>query len=355
MKRLRLLPLLAVVTACVLAARWPASASVATEDEEKVYGIAFYNLENLFDTINQSGKFDLEFTPGGARGWDTEKYQAKLEKLAAAIHAMSDERTPDGPAIIGIAEVENESVVRDLVNTAPLSERGLKYVHHDSPDKRGIDVALLYDPAQFEVTGVLNAPLTTIDFATRDQMAVTGVLGGDTLTVIVNHWPSRLGGEEQSRPNRVKAAELSKQIAQTLWQERPGQHVIIMGDLNDDPSSYSVAVTLAADANPGKVKNHSFYNPWWEIWDEDTRGTLSYRGKWNLFDQILVSGTLLDNKKGAPTGNLLYDSARINDFDFLKNPPDSRYAGTPLRTHASGKWLNGYSDHFPTEIFLIAK
>ncbi len=323
--------------------------------EDKVYGIAFYNLENLFDTINQSGKFDLEFTPGGSRAWDTEKYRAKLQKLATAIHAMSDERTPSGPAIIGISEVENESVVRDLVNTPPLSERALKYVHHDSPDSRGIDVALLYDPNEFEVTEVLNAPLTTVDFATRDQMAVTGVLGDDTLTVIVNHWPSRLGGEDESRPNRIQAAELSKQIAGKYWKERPRQHVIIMGDLNDDPSSYSVAVTLAAAANPDNVKNHSFYNPWWDIWDEDTCGTLSYRGKWNLFDQILVSGTLIDNKKGVATGNLRYDSARINDFEFLKNPPDSRYAGTPLRTHASGKWLDGYSDHFPTEIFLIRK
>lgn len=331
--------------------------NATTPDTEKgtVYGVAFYNLENLFDTINQSGKYDLEFTPGGSRKWDTEKYRAKLEKLATAISAMKDDRTPNGPAIIGISEVENESVVRDLVNTAPLSERGLKYVHHDSPDNRGIDVALLYDPAQFEVTGVTNTKLSSVPFATRDQMAVTGVLGGDTLTVIVNHWPSRLGGEEQSRPNRVKAAELSKQLAQQRWEENPGQHVIIMGDLNDDPSSYSVAVTLAAEANEAKVKNHSFFNPWWNIWDADTRGTLSYRGKWNLFDQILVSGTLLDNKKGKATGNLQYLDAQINDFDFLKNPPESKYAGTPLRTHASGQWLNGYSDHFPTEIFLIAK
>lgn len=351
---LRHLP--ALLLAAVALSFGPTGRATAPADDNKtVYGIAFYNLENLFDTINQSGKYDLEFTPGGSRGWDTEKYRAKLEKLATAIHAMSDDRTPSGPAIIGIAEVENESVVRDLVNTAPLDSRNLKYVHHDSPDNRGIDVALLYDPQQFEVTDVANVQLTTVGFATRDQMAVTGVLGGDTLTVIVNHWPSRLGGEEQSRPNRVKAAQLSKQIAQERWQSHPGQHVIIMGDLNDDPSSYSVAVTLGADSNAGKVKNHSFYNPWWDIWDEDYKGTLCYRGKWNLFDQILVSGTLLANKKGEATGNLLYDSAQINDFEFLKNPLDSRYPGQPLRTHASGKWLNGYSDHFPTEIFLIAR
>lgn len=356
MKSLRHLPAVLLFLTAAFATAFSGRAVTPDNADSEIYGIAFYNLENLFDTINQSGKYDLEFTPGGSRGWNTEKYRAKLEKLATAIDAMkNDGRTPSGPAIIGVAEVENESVVKDLVNTAPLCERGLKYVHHDSPDNRGIDVALLYDPAQFEVTEVQNFPLTTVDFATRDQMAVTGVLGGDTLTVIVNHWPSRLGGEEQSRPNRVKAAQLSKQIANDLWKKNPNQHVIIMGDLNDDPSSYSVAVTLAADSNADKVKNHSFYNPWWDIWDENSKGTLSYRGKWNLFDQILVSGTLLDNKKGKATGNLVYNSAQINDFDFLKNPPDSRYAGQPLRTHASGNWLNGYSDHFPTEIFLIAK
>lgn len=319
------------------------------------YGIAFYNLENLFDTINSNGTYDLEFSPKGARKWDSEKYWAKVNKMAYAISQMTTPETPDGPAVIGISEIENESVVKDLVNAEPLKGWNLKYVHHDSPDNRGIDVALLYNPKMFEVLSVTNTRLSAVPFATRDQMAVTGRLGGyDTLTVIVNHWPSRLGGQDKSEPNRIEAAKLSRHIADSLWEVNPNQHVIVMGDLNDDPNNRSVSMSpgLGAGSNPKNTKTHGFFNPWWDIWEPEFRGTLSYKGEWNLFDQIIISGTLIDNKKGKGTGNLIYKSAQINDFDFLKNPPDSPYAGTPHRTYGGGNWLDGYSDHFPTEIFL---
>lgn len=319
------------------------------------YGIAFYNLENLFDTINANGKYDLEFSPQGTRQWNTEKYNAKINKMAYTIAQMVTDDTPHGPAVIGISEVENESVVRDLVNAAPLAARGLKYVHHDSPDNRGIDVALLYDPGMFEVISVSNTRLTEVKFPTRDQMAVTGVLGGsDTMTVIVNHWPSRLGGQDKSEPNRIAAGKLSRHIADSLWNVNPNQHIIVMGDLNDDPNNRSVSMIpgLGAGSNMKKVKNHGFYNPWLEIWEPDYRGTLSYKGQWNLFDQIIVSGTLIDNKKGHGTGNFVFSEAVINDFPFLKNEPGTPYEGTPHRTYAGGKWLDGYSDHFPTEIFV---
>lgn len=321
----------------------------------KTYGIAFYNLENLFDTINSNGKFDLEFSPQGSREWNSEKYWSKINNMAYAISQMVTEETPAGPAIIGISEIENENVVKDLVNNDNLKERGLKYVHHDSPDNRGIDVAMLYDPSLFRVLNVTNTKLSEVDFPTRDQMAVTGVLDGlDTLTVIVCHWPSRLGGQEKSEKNRVAAGKLARHLADSLWIVNPNQHVIVMGDLNDDPNNRSVSMSpgLGAGQNAKSTPTHGFFNPWWDIWEPEYRGTLSYKGNWNLFDQIIVSGTLIDNKKGQGTGKLIYEGARINDFDFLKNPSGTPYEGTPHRTYASGKWLNGYSDHFPTEIFL---
>ena len=321
---------------------------------ETVYGIAFYNLENLFDTINANGTYDLEFSPKGNRQWDSEKYWAKINNMAYTISQMVTPETPNGPAIIGISEIENESVVKDLVKAQPLAARGLKYVHHDSPDNRGIDVGLLYDPTMFEVIGVTNTRLSEVPFNTRDQMAVTGVLGGlDTLTVIVNHWPSRLGGQDKSEPHRIAAGKLSRHIADSLWKVNPNQHVIVMGDLNDDPNNRSVSMIpgLGAGQKAKSTATHGFFNPWWDIWEPDYRGTLSYKGQWNLFDQIIVSGTLIDNKKGKGTGRLVYYDAQINDFPFLKNG-DGPYKGTPHRTYAGGKWLNGYSDHFPTEIFL---
>ena len=320
-----------------------------------VYGIAFYNLENLFDTINANGKYDLEFSPQGNREWNSEKYWAKINNMAYTISQMVSPSTPDGPAVIGISEVENRGVVEDLVKADPLKGRNLQIVHHDSPDNRGIDVALLYDPNMFEVLNVTNTRLTEVNFPTRDQMAVTGVLGGlDTMTVIVCHWPSRLGGQEKSEPSRIAAGKLARHLADSLWNVNATQHIIVMGDLNDDPHNKAVSMRpgLGASQKQKGVEKHGFFNPWWDIWEPDYRGTLSYKGAWNLFDQIIVSGTLLDNKKGHGTGRLIYDSAVINDFDFLKNPPDSPYAGTPHRTYGGGQWLNGYSDHFPTEVFV---
>lgn len=327
-----------------------ATEPIRLSEERRVatYGVAFYNLENLFDTINSNGKFDREFSPQGSREWNSEKYAVKLNNLANAIANMVTPATPGGPAIIGVAEVENISVMTDLVNSEPLRNRGLAIIHHDSPDLRGIDVGMLYDPTQFTVLSVTNHMLLipeNPDFRTRDQMCVTGLLAGDSLSVIINHWPSRLGGQEESEPMRLAAASLTRHIADSLWALNPMQGIIIMGDLNDDPFNKSCAEVVGAAPDAIGVADHGFFNPWWRIL-ENGRGTLTYRGAWNLFDQILVSGTLLPGR-----GNLTYRNAEIMDIDFLKQT-EGRYAGMPWRTYAGGKFLAGYSDHFPTEVFL---
>lgn len=320
-----------------------------SEDSGKVYGVAFYNLENLFDTINANGRYDLEFSPEGARKWDTRKYNIKLNNIANAIAGLVSKATPGGPAIIGIAEVKNESVVADLVNARPLRKRKLAYVHHDSPDLRGIDVALLYDPEQFAVTGVEAHRLfveSNPSFLTRDQLCVSGVLGSDTISVIVNHWPSRLGGQEQSEYLRVAAAGLSKSIADSIRSVSPLRPIIIMGDLNDDPQDKSCAETIGARRNAYDVPPTGFYNPWWDILAKG-KGTLTYKGKWNLFDQIIVGGMLLPDNGAA----LTFMGAEVCDLDFLKQK-EAPYTGTPHRTYAGGRFLYGYSDHFPTQIYL---
>lgn len=319
----------------------------------KTYGVAFYNLENLFDTINSNGRWDLEFSPAGKRQWDSEKYALKVNNLANAIANMVTDATPGGPAIVGIAEVENASVVQDLVDAAPLRNRRLKFVHHDSPDLRGIDVGMLYDPEQYEVLSVQNHRLVLTDnpdFLTRDQMCVTGLLDGDSLSVIINHWPSRLGGQEESEPMRIAAAMLTRHIVDSLLALNPRQGIIIMGDLNDDPQNRSVAEVVGARADEEDVKcGAGFYNPWWRIL-ESGKGTLTYRGAWNLFDQILLSGTMLD---GGDSG-LRYVGAEIMDIEFLKQT-EEKYRGMPWRTYAGGRFLGGYSDHFPTQVFLIKR
>lgn len=316
------------------------------------FGVAFYNLENLFDTIpnNPLGRDD-EFTPNGKNKWGSKKYWAKINNLATAISNFTSHNTPMGPAIIGVSEIENKGVLDDLVKAQPIRQWMLQVVHHDSPDRRGVDVGLLYNPRLFKVIDVTNHTLVIPNyesFRTRDQMCVTGILGGDTVSVIVNHWPSRLGGQEQSSYLREAAAQLSKDIADSLWRIRPNQGVIIMGDLNDDPQDKSCAKVLGAKKKPADVKPHGFYNPWWKKLD-DGIGTLAYKGAWNLFDQIIISGTLLGDN--TEPGQLHYLSSRVMNFEFLKDTEGSRQ-GYPLRTHAGGVWLNGYSDHFPTEIFL---
>lgn len=327
-----------------------ASAQKNDNKQFLVFGVGFYNLENIFDTINNNGKYDLEFSPQGSRQWNGEKYWSKINNLAYCISQMTTQTTPMGPAILGVSEIENRSVLEDLVKAEPIKKWMLQIVHHDSPDRRGVDVGLLYNPRMFKVLDVTNHTLVIPDnpnFRTRDQMCVTGILGGDTLSVIVNHWPSRLGGQEQSSYLREAAASLSKHIADSLWAIRPNQGVIIMGDLNDDPQDKSCAVALGAMKDLKKVSHHGFFNPWWKMLDKGI-GTLAYKGQWNLFDQIIVSGTLLEQN----TDGLRYWKCQVNNFDFLKGDTGNRQ-GYPLRTYSGGVFLNGYSDHFPTEIFLI--
>lgn len=313
-------------------------------------GIAFYNLENLFDTIpnNDLGR-DLEYTPGGKNQWDSRKYANKLHNLAYAISQLPTKMTPRGPVIIGVSEVENRTVLEDLVKQPEIAAWNLQICHHDSPDRRGIDVGLLYNPKYFKVENVTNHRLTAVPFATRDQMCVVGSLLGQRIGIIVNHWPSRLGGQEQSSPNREAAAELCLEIADSLWKTDPAMGVIIMGDLNDDPMDKSCAKILGAKKDARGVGEHQFYNPFWKMLD-DGIGTLAYKSSWNLFDQIILSGNLVN------TADNRWHIQRpiVHNHDFLRDTEGTRQ-GYPLRTFASGAYLNGYSDHFPTEVILIRR
>ena len=313
----------------------------------QVAGIAFYNWENLFDTIpnNPEGR-DEEFTPKGQRQWDGRKYWEKVGNLAYAISQFATKTTPIGPAIIGVSEIENRSVMEDVVNQPALKKWNLQVVHHDSPDARGVDVGLLYNPRYFKLEGVTNHRLTAVPFRTRDQMCVVGSLMGQRIAVIVNHWPSRIGGQERSEPNRVAAAELSKSIADSLWRIDPNIGVIVMGDLNDDPQDKSCAKILGAANDPDGVAAHGFYNPWWRKLDSGV-GTLAYKSQWNLFDQIILSGNLVN----CDDNQWKYYEAKVLNFDFLKDKEGNRQ-GYPKRTYSAGSYLGGYSDHFPTEVFL---
>lgn len=341
-----------IYTALVLAlvAMIGTSAQGSPKAKVQAAGIAFYNLENLFDTIpnNPLGR-DLEYTPGGKNQWDSRKYYNKLRNLSEAIAALTSRMTPQGPAILGVSEIENRSVLEDLVRQPAIAAWKLQICHHDSPDRRGVDVGLLYNPRYFKVENVTNHRLTAVPFATRDQMCVVGSLLGQRIAVIVNHWPSRLGGQEKSSPSREAAAALNREIADSLWRVDPEIAVITMGDMNDDPMDKSCAKVLEARRDPDGVAPHGFFNPFWKMLDSGI-GTLAYKSSWNLFDQIIISGNLVD----TPDTRWHFLKAVVHNHEFLKDTEGNRQ-GYPKRTFAAGSYLNGYSDHFPTEIILVRK
>jgi len=325
----------------------------ATQKKYLARTIAFYNLENLFDTINDPKTFDDDFTPEGRNNWTAEKYHIKLNNLAEVLSDIGKKETGFPPAIIGVAEVENIQVLQDLVHTGKLKGLGYNIIHFDSPDRRGIDVALLYRKKIFDPVNFTTYPLLLIDsdtgkrIYTRDQLVVTGNLDGELISIIVDHWPSRRGGEARSLPKRIKAAKLTKHIKDSILKQEPNAKVIIMGDLNDDPGSPSVKRTLQSKGKKADVSKGTVYNTM-ENFINRGIGTLAYRDSWNLFDQIMITPGLLNDADNK----FHFYKAGIYSKEFMKNKR-GRYKGYPKRTFAGGEFIGGYSDHFPTYIIII--
>ena len=312
--------------------------------------IGFYNLENLFDTIDSPEVNDVEYTPEAAKNWNTHKYYEKLDNMARVIAEMATDKTPEGLAIVGLCEVENNEVVKDLINRPLLIARNYKIAHFNSPDKRGIDVALIYQPSMFELESCFHFPLTIdgkLDFYTRDQLLVNGKLLGEEIHFLVNHWPSRSGGEEGSAPLRIAAGDLSRSIVDFILGFNPEAKIIVMGDLNDDPHNASVAEHLKAIGNKDLLSQGYLYNPYALIHKPDDFGSLAYHGKWNLFDQIILSSSLTKEKRKK----WHLQQAFVFDAEFLKNQ-EGKYKGLPFRTYAGNNYLGGFSDHFPVYIVL---
>ena len=327
------------------------SISYGQQDDKKFLAvcIAYYNVENLFDTINDPDRNDDEFTPEGANRWTSERYYEKLDRLAEVISKLGTELTPDGPAVIGLSEVENEEVVWDLARQERIKDRNYQVIHYRSPDRR-IDNAFMYNPRYFEVTNTKAVP-TTIDdmpgFRTRDQLVVSGLLLGEPIHFIVAHWPSRRGGEARSRPLRIAAADIARSIIDSLKTEDPDAKIIFMGDLNDDPTDISVRRHLDARGDKANLKEGQLYNPFVEFARRGI-GTLAWRDSWNLFDQIILTQSLL----GDDYSTFRYHRAEVFNRPFLRQPA-GRFQGYPFRSYGGGVYLGGYSDHFPTYVFLI--
>jgi endonuclease/exonuclease/phosphatase family metal-dependent hydrolase len=327
--------------------------TVAQQKQYKVNTIAFYNVENLFDYEDDPLIFDDDRTPEGKDHWTKEIYEAKLANMAKVISEIGADVTGTSPALIGVSEVENRRVLEDLLNQEPLVNKDYGIVHFDSPDRRGIDVALLYQKGVFIPTNYKSYELVIFDdedrskrIYTRDQLLVSGMLDGEKISVIVNHWPSRSGGEERSRPKRIKAAELNKHIIDSLFNEDPYAKILTMGDLNDDPTSPSVKDVLKTKSEREDLKPMELYNPMEDMYKKGM-GTLAYRDAWNLFDQIILSAEL--TKKDY--GSYRFYKAGIFNKNYLATPR-GQYKGYPFRSFVNG-YTGGYSDHFPVYVYLI--
>lgn len=351
-----LLYLILFLTAC---------ASVDAGRNDDKYVIGFYNLENLFDTVDDPQKNDEDFLPEGRNQWTEDKYRKKLDNMAKVIRSMAMDNGTY-PTVLGVCEVENEKVMNDLAGNPQISEAAYEVIHYDSPDGRGIDVALLYRPDQFKVKGSKSIPFTfkgsSIDFVldaqemknyrTRDILMVHGMLAGEHFAFYVAHLPSRAGDKKGRDQLRQRGAEIMYDHAMSMMKKYPGIKIVCMGDMNDNPIDTSMTEYMHGRGRVEEVGTEDFFCPY-NVMLMNGFGTLSYKGIWNIYDLQLVNHALVH----APDGGLKILSDKkgyygnIYERDFLTNT-SGKYKGTPFRSFAGGQFLGGYSDHYPTYIII---
>ncbi|MDD2962490.1 MAG: endonuclease [Bacteroidales bacterium] len=315
--------------------------------------VMFYNFENLFDPEDDSLTNDDEFTPTGSRYYTKTKMYRKINNIARVVLAVGKGRMP---GIVGACEVENRKVLEKLVRYSALQKFGYKIVHFDSPDSRGIDVALLYRPESYRV--VYSRPVAvSYDSSglrrTRDILYTKGVLaGGDTLHVFVNHWPSRYGGVQSTIERRMQVAGVLRRLTDSVCSLEPGSMVLIMGDLNDDPDDPSVKETLGAVFPESNLVGDEcrLVNLMWECLKPGSEGTLKHQNRWNVFDQMLVPSAMIN---GRSRWQVRGGKANVLRDEFLFEP-DETWGGRKLfRTYVGLKYSGGYSDHLPVYLDLI--
>ncbi len=310
------------------------------DDGKDHYRFAFYNVENLFDTLDHPVKLDEEFTPDSEKKWTTKRYYTKLKRIRRVINAL------DHPIAMGLCEVENEKVLKDLLNKGSFANHEYDFVHYESPDMRGIDVAFIYQKKHLKILDhrkiVINFPKEVIeDYTTRDILHVKAMTPEkEILHFFVNHWPSRYGGVAESEPKRVFVASQLKKEIDKIIASNPDEGIVMLGDFNDEPTNKSITKVLEAK----NTKNSEIFCCHCEL-AQCGEGTYNYRGNWNMMDQFFISQNLMD------TGKIQYVNAGIlkENYLFFNHP---KYGKTPTRTYGGPIYYAGYSDHLPIYIDL---
>ena len=312
----------------------------------KEYTIVSYNVENLFDTVDDPKVPDEEFLPESEKKWNNERYQKKLDDLAKVI---SEINLLEMPEIVGLIEVENREVLEDLIRTAAFKDHKYAIIHEESPDYRGIDVALIYRKDAFTEIMHETLPVVFVDdpeFKTRDILHVIGMIRNKTVHVFINHWPSRIGGEEKTEPKRILAASVLKKRVDLLMKIDPKARIIIMGDMNDEPANKSLSEVLGAASPDSGAKLVNLMMPD----DAAGLGTYFYSGNWNMLDNLVVSGEMITGKriKVENQKGYIYN----NDWMIFTNKNGDK---TPNRSYVGNKYVGGVSDHFPVYFRMMVK
>ena len=334
------------------------------------YVIGFYNLENLFDTYHDEGKNDYQYLPDGSNEWTEVKYAKKLRNMA---HVIAEMARDNGRyhTVLGVSEVENRHVLEDLVNEPEIADANFHIIHYDGPDRRGVDCALLYRPEQMTVVSSESIPFdfnseniefemdkeAQDNFRTRDILMVHGIIAGEHFAFYVCHLPSRIGGKGQDL--RARGGEIAYEHARKMEEQFPGIKIVVMGDMNDNPTDDSMAVYLHGKEDIEDVEEEDFFSPFLSMLKAGY-GTLAYRGEWNIYDCILTNYNLTHAPKGTLRIQPLIKKkkkqfyGRVFSKPFMTNQ-SGQYAGTPFRTFSGGQFIGGYSDHYPTYIVISSK
>lgn len=322
---------------------------------QQPYKILFYNVENFFDTIDDPEVLDDEFTPKGIKAWNETKYKKKLHNIERVLFDVSA-MNKDYPIVIGLCEVENRNVLEDVVSTPKLTPANYRIVHYDSPEMRGVDVAFIYRPDVFKKEG--EKAIRTIvpslpDFKTRDILTMWGQIENEPFFFMVAHWPSRTGGKEVSEFKRIAVAKQMRAIADSVLTANPATKIVMMGDLNDDPTDKSIAEGFGAKFKLKNLNTTDFYNPFAEMLKAGY-GSLAYGDAWNIFDQMIVSENLATGSTGKLklqhfSGSKFYGNIFKRHYMVQK---EGQYKGYPLRTYVGDSFQNGFSDHFPVFITI---
>jgi hypothetical protein len=353
-----------ILTLLAVALLLPGAASA---QRNRSYVIGFYNLENLFDTYHDEGKNDYEYLPDGANQWTEVKYEKKLHNMASVIKAIHDDNKV-WHAVLGVSEIENRHVLEDLVSMPEIAEADFQIVHYDGPDRRGVDVALLYRPSVFRVLESRSIPYTfegsevefemtpeeQADFRTRDILMVRGLLGGEMFAFFVAHLPSRNGGKGGDL--RSRGGEIMYRESMKLMEQYPDIKIVAMGDMNDNPTDPSMAYYMRGKERIEEVGETDFFSPFLSMLKAGY-GSLAYQGEWNIYDILVVNSNLAHPEPGTLgivpiVKNRFY--GRIFHKPFMTQQ-EGQYKGTPFRTYSSGAFIGGYSDHYPTYIVVSNK